>query len=113
MHREGVIPHTKERERLDSLYNLQILETPIEQRFELITGLLCTIFDVPVSAISFVDLHRQWFKSIQGLAIEQTDRCVSFCQYTILGDDVMVIPDARFDDRFGNTPLVTGDPGIV
>ncbi len=113
MHREGVIPHTKERERLDSLYNLQILETPIEQRFELITGLLCTIFDVPVSAISFVDLHRQWFKSIQGLAIEQTDRCVSFCQHTILGDDVMVIPDARFDDRFGNNPLVTSDPGIV
>ncbi len=113
MHRKGVIPHTKERERLESLHNLQILETPVEQRFELITGLLCTIFDVPVSAISLVDLHRQWFKSIHGHQVDQTDRCVSFCQHTILGNDVMVIPDARFDDRFGNNPFVTGNPGIV
>jgi len=110
---EGNLPHPKEQDRLVALHELQLLETPIEQRFEHVTMLLKAIFNVPVSALSLIDLHRQWFKSIQGLRVEQTRRCVSFCQHTILGNDVLVIPDARFDDRFGNNPLVTDDPGIV
>ncbi len=113
MHRQGLALHPKEHERLEALYQLQILETPVEQRFEHVTSLLCKIFDVPVSAISCVDAHRQWFKSIQGLSVTQTDRCISFCQHTILNEDVLIVPDARFDDRFDNNPLVTGDPGIV
>lgn len=111
-HEQNII-HPNEQDRLVALHNLQILETPIEQRFEDVTNLLKHVFDVPVSALSLIDMHRQWFKSIQGLHIEQTRRCVSFCQHTILGDDVMVIPDARFSDTFGDNPLVTGDPEIV
>lgn len=113
MSHERNLPHPNEQDRLVALHNLQILETPIEQRFEAVTNLLKSVFSVPVSALSLIDLHRQWFKSIQGLQIEQTRRCVSFCQHTILGDDVMVVPDARFSEKFGNNPLVTGDPEIV
>lgn len=76
---------------------MQILQTPIEQRYEQITELLCTMFDVPVSALSFVDRHRQWFKSIQGLKVEQTLRSIAFCQRTVSLDRVTVVPDARFD----------------
>jgi len=107
------IPHPQEQLRLESLYGLQILETPLEQRFEQLTKLVQTVFDVPVCALSCVDLHRQWIKSIHGLNVEQTERCVSFCQHTILEDGVLVVTDARSDDRFGGSPLVTGDPGIV
>ena len=105
--------HPNEEQRIESLHDLQILDTPIEQRFEHITGLLRKVFDVPISALSFVDLHRQWFKSMQGQRVEQTRRCISFCQHTILQDEVMVIPDARFDDRFATSPLVTEDKGVV
>lgn len=92
---------------------MQILQTPIEQRYEQITELLCTMFNVPVSALSFVDRHRQWFKSIQGLKVEQTLRSIAFCQRTVSLDRVTVVPDARFDEQFGSSELVTGDPGIV
>lgn len=102
-----------EQDRIRALHDMQILETPIEQRFEQITELLQSVFQVPISALSFVDRHRQWFKSIQGLRVEQTLRGVAFCQHTVGLDRTMVIPDARFDDVFGNNELVTGDPGIV
>jgi GGDEF domain-containing protein len=105
--------HPEEEKRVQTLHDLQILDTPIEQRFEQLTELLRSIFRVPMSALSFVDVNRQWFKSIQGQRVEQTRRCVSFCQHTILQSDVLVIPDARFDDRFDSSPLVTEDPGIV
>ncbi len=105
--------HPREEERLEALRGVQILDTPIEERFERITRLASKALDVPVCAISCIDHHRQWFKSIQGLDLAQTARCVSFCQHTILQDDVMVIPDARSDPRFGTNPLVTDDPGIV
>lgn len=103
----------RELERLKSLLSMQILQTPIEQRYEQITELLRTMFDVPVSALSFVDRHRQWFKSIQGLKVEQTLRSIAFCQRTVSLNRVTVIPDARFDEHFGSSELVTGDPGIV
>ncbi len=107
------IHHAREPERLRALQALQVLETPIEERFERITRLAQRSLGVPVSAISCVDHRRQWFKSIQGLNIEQTQRCVSFCQHTILQDEVLVIEDARFDPVFAASPLVTGEPGVV
>jgi len=108
-----VIKQPNEKERLEALQSLNILETPLEERFERITRLVCNTLDVAISAVSCIDLHRQWFKSIQGLNVDQTERCVAFCQHTIQDDKVLVIPDARFDDRFASNPLVTGDPGIV
>lgn len=109
----GITPHPRELERISALGSLQILDTPVEHRFEQITGLLRTVFDVPVSALSFVDSRRQWFKSIQGLRVEQTLRSIAFCQRVVCNEEVLVIPDARFDERFGHTELVTQDPGVV
>ncbi len=105
--------HPREPERLEALRDMQILDTPTEERFNRITRLVCNSLDVPICAISCIDLNRQWFKSIQGLEIVQTNRDISFCQHTILQDEVIVVPDARFDDRFANNPLVTSDPSIV
>lgn len=102
-----------EQQRIRALHALQILETPIEQRFEHITELLCTIFGVPVSALSFVDRHRQWFKSIQGLRVEQTMRSIAFCHRTVSTDRTTIVPDARLDPRFADNELVTGAPGVV
>ena len=105
--------HAQEDARLKSLHSLQVLETPIEERFERITRVVAKFFDVPICAIACVDIHRQWFKSIQGLNVSETERCVSFCQHTVHRDEVVVVNDARFDSRFDTNPLVTDSPGIV
>ena len=62
--------------------------------------------------LSLVDAHRQWFKSRQGLAVTETPREISFCGHAIATRGVMVVDDARRDDRFVDNPLVTGPPNI-
>lgn len=104
--------HKDDKNMRESLYKLNILDTPLEERFERITRMVCMTLGVPISAFSLIDGERQWFKSIQGLDATENTRAESFCAYTILGDDVMVVPDARKDIRFSTNPLVTGNPNI-
>ncbi len=98
--------------RLEAVRKLGILDTDPEERFDRITRLAQRLFDVPMVAISLVDRDRQWFKSRIGLAVTETERCVSFCGHTIMSDYPMVVPDTHADERFRDNPLVTGEPRI-
>ena len=78
-------------------------------------ALLPKISQTPIAVVSLVDFGRQWFKSIQGLSVESTPRCLAFCSHVVkrkARDGVMVVPDATKDDRFKDNPLVTGGPKI-
>ncbi|MDF1684380.1 MAG: PAS domain-containing protein [Legionellaceae bacterium] len=101
-----------EQERLQDLYDLEILDTADEASFNRITLIAKEFFDVDIVAISLVDAERQWFKSIQGLDVKQTPRNISFCGHTILEHDLFIIGDAIKDQRFSDNPLVTGEPKI-
>jgi GAF domain-containing protein len=70
-------------------------------------------FEVPIALVSFVDESEQWFGGECGLGARSTPRAVSFCTHALLADEVMVVPDAREDDRFATNPLVLGSPNIV
>jgi diguanylate cyclase (GGDEF)-like protein len=102
-----------EKERLESLQKLNILDTPLEERFERITRMVCETLNVPISSFTIIDEGRQWFKSIQGLPGTESDLGLSFCSHVILGDEIMIIDDATKDARFATNPLVTGDPNIT
>ncbi len=101
-----------EEARLACLGGLGILDTPPDPAFDRLTRLASRHFGTPVALVSLVDAGRQWFKSRHGLEVAETPRRVSFCAYAILGDAVMVVPDATRDPRFAANPLVTGPPGI-
>lgn len=101
-----------ERERLAELQALHVLDTPPEERFDRITRTAQRLFGVQTALISLIDAERQWFKSKQGLESEETPRKYAFCAHAILDDEVMVIPDAREDQRFSGNPLVLGAPNI-
>lgn len=101
-----------ESERLRVLRRYQILDTPAEAAFDRVTNVARQIFDVPIALVSLIDENRQFFKSCIGLDISGTPRDVAFCTYTILADEVMVVPDAQADARFADNPLVTGPPYI-
>ena len=104
---------SNEKDRLASLHALRILDTPIEDRFERITRLARRLLSVPIAAISLLDEQRQWFKAVEGLLCSQTSRDVSFCGHTIHAGEMLVVNDARLDERFADNPLVTGEPSIV
>ncbi len=94
--------------RLAALRSLDILDTPPEGDFDEITALVAAICRAPVALVSLVDECRQWFKSRVGLEAAETPRDVSFCAHTILGPDLLLVPDAAADPRFADSPLVTG-----
>lgn len=96
--------------RLAALYELHIMDTPPEERFDRITRLAALLLDVPTAYIAFLDADRQWFKSRCGMETSETPRNVSFCTYTIQQNELIVIPDTHLDPRFANSPLVVGDP---
>jgi PAS domain S-box-containing protein len=102
----------RERNRLKSLHRYGILDTAAEPGFDEIAQVAALHLGAPISAVSFVDEDRQWFKASVGLGVSETPRSASFCAHAMVGDDVFVVPDATADDRFKANPLVTGDPAI-
>lgn len=101
-----------EAHRLQVLFDLNILDTPPEERFDRVTRLAARLFGVPMAMVSLIDADRQWFKSRVGFPYSETTRDVSFCAHAILQDEVMVVEDAAGDPRFAANPLVTGAPGL-
>ncbi len=99
-------------ERVEALRRLRVLDTPPEERFDLITHLATTAFNVPIALVSLVDSDRQWFKSLQGLTVRETPRSLSFCGHALFSDEILLVPDALQDERFHDNTLVTGNPGI-
>jgi GAF domain-containing protein len=101
-----------EAERLAALWELGILDTDPEARFDRYTEVACETFGVPIALVSLVDAERQWFKSHRGLDVTETHRDASMCAHAILGDDVFVVTDALRDERFADNPYVLRDPRL-
>ena len=95
-----------EASRLLALKRTALLDSPPEERFDRITRLAASVFNVDICLVSFVDSDRQWFKSKVGIDDCQTSRSISFCGHAILQHDVLVVQNATKDARFSDNPLV-------
>ncbi|WP_316746875.1 PAS domain S-box protein [Pedobacter gandavensis] len=102
----------EENERLQALKRYQILDSPAENEFDRITEMASLICEAPVSLIALLDEDRQWFKSTKGIEVTETPKEIAFCQYTILSEAIFEIEDARKDERFKDSILVTGYPHV-
>jgi GAF domain-containing protein len=103
---------SNDRQRLDAVEGGQCAYMPREERFDRITRTVKRLLGVPIALISIVEEDVQWFRSVQGLAIDQTSRDISFCGHAIASDKVLHVPDTHRDARFKDNPLVTGEPFI-
>jgi PAS domain S-box-containing protein len=101
-----------EQERLNALEKYNVLDTLEESEFNRLVELASIICKTPIALVSLVDEKRQWFKARVGLDVQETPREISFCQHTILGDELFEVEDALQDDRFKDNPLVTNVPDI-
>lgn len=89
-----------EENRLQALRRTELLDSPPEPFFDLITRLAARALDVPVVLLSLVDAERQFFKSQHGLPSpwaerRQTPLSHSFCQYVAVVGEALIVEDAR------------------
>lgn len=101
-----------EPERLALLQQYNILDTPPEEAIDRIVNLAARLFSVPIVLVGLMDRDRQWFKSVRGLDVTESDRQFTFCAHTILHSQMLVVEDATLDPRFADNPAVTGPLGI-
>jgi diguanylate cyclase (GGDEF)-like protein/PAS domain S-box-containing protein len=102
-----------ERHRLESLHQLEILDTPAESCYDRLARMAATMADAPAALVTLLDENRQWVKARWGTTLTCTRREWAFCGYAILQDEPLCVPDATANPRFADNPLVTGDPGIL
>ena len=74
-----------------------------------LTDFAAALCETPVALVTVMEDTRQTFLARTGTELTETPREISFCRFAILGDEVMVVPDATADARFVDNPLVTGD----
>ncbi len=83
-------------DHLTVLRNLDLLDTPPEEAFDRLTGLVARTLHVPISLVSLVTEKYQFFKSAYGLGdLRQTPLSHSFCQHVVESDAPLVVRDAR------------------
>ena len=103
---------TNEPERLQALRSSGILDSAPERSYDQLTELAAGVCGAPIGILSLIDSDRQWFKSKRGINLSETSRDIAFCAHAILDRDVLVVPDAKADQRFADNPLVTSEPHI-
>ena len=101
-----------EAQRLSALARYAIAGTPPEPNFDRITLLGAKVFGSSFCTLNLVEDERLWVKSRFGIDVDQLPRSMSFCDYTIRGDDIMVVNNAVTDRRFAQSPIVAGEPNI-
>jgi GAF domain-containing protein len=101
-----------ESERLASLQRMNLLDTPAESRYDRLTQQAREAVGARFSMLTLIDKERQWFKSVQGMVVQETPRAIAFCAHTILSQKHCVVEDTRSDERFCNNPFVKSEPGI-
>ncbi|HEX7900297.1 MAG TPA: sigma 54-interacting transcriptional regulator [Planctomycetota bacterium] len=105
------LPPDEEARRLDVLRSYEILNTPPEDAFDDIARLANFLCGTPIALVTLIDEKREWFKARVGVDLEEATR-EGFCSHTILGRDLLVVPDSLRDPRFADNPYVVGPPGV-
>lgn len=106
-----------------------MLDSERAEGFDRLTTLATKVLRAPVSLVSLVDDHRQFFKSAAGLdpGLRETPLSHSFCQHVVRTGEAFVVHDARADERvagnlaieelgaaaYAGVPIVTADGHVL
>ncbi|GAA4309823.1 hypothetical protein GCM10023149_04310 [Mucilaginibacter gynuensis] len=107
-----IIPEN-DNERVAVLARYEIFNTAEEPGFDSICKLARTMFNMPVSHISFLDATHEAVKASAGLPpMPLINRGESLCALSVLDTEVTVIDDALQEPLLVNNPAVHGDFGL-
>ncbi|QNN46543.1 EAL domain-containing protein [Thermomonas brevis] len=105
-----------EKERLQALSDYGLGENRPLPSLDAVVQLAARSLGMPMAAVNMIGSDHVFFAASAGIEPggEGVDmaRDVSFCAHAITQDGVMVVSDARLDERFHDNPLVTGSAGL-
>jgi signal transduction histidine kinase len=101
-----------ERERMEVLRRIEILDTPRDEQFDDLVVLAAELCGAPVSLMTLVDSDRVFHKAAAGADPGDVPREESFCTHAITDADLTIVPDASADPRFAANPNVTDGLGV-
>lgn len=109
---EPTTPTNPEDERLRTLRQYEILDSPEEPHFDTLTQLGTQIFEIPICLICLVDENRLWFKSVQGLDRREVKRQSDIDDNILLSPGTVTIENTRIDERVPDGRFLEIDPDI-
>ena len=104
-------------ERLAALRDTGLIEGEPDNAFARLNRLAVELLGVPVSLVSLVDEHRQFFAGQVGLpepwaSFRETPLSHSFCQHVVNSGEALVVDDARSDSLVSDN-LAVRDLGVA
>ncbi len=103
-----------EKARLEAVHRYLDIDFNRNAEFQSIVDLVAEVCNKPVALITLLDDDLNWIKVKTGVdsAMNAMPRETSFCQYSIIQKELLIIPDAALDPRFNNNPFVTQAPNV-
>jgi signal transduction histidine kinase len=99
--------------RREAIAEYQILDQPPEPDLLGLVQLAATVCGVPTAVINIIDDRAQHQIAAIGMQASTCSREDSMCAAVLQNPGLVVVPDARDDDRFAANPFVTGVIGNV
>lgn len=99
----------REELRLQELARIDPGVAASEASFDIITGMVQKLLDVPMVAITLIDKDTQRLKARQGIEIDCCPREVAVCDIVVRSGKPLFIDDMQTDDRVAANPAVTGE----
>ncbi|WP_341534084.1 GAF domain-containing hybrid sensor histidine kinase/response regulator [Psychrobacter coccoides] len=102
-----------EQERIAKLRAYDVFNNEHDPAFARLTELVKLFFDIPIVTITFMDERTQYLRAPHGLqGTCTTSREVAICNYTVLSNDVFMVPDLAKDSRFIHNSLISQSPNL-
>lgn len=96
-----------EKERLEALQRLEILDTPAEKAYDDITLIAAEISKMPIVLINLIDKNRQWAKAAFGINFCESNREQSICAHVINNpNEITEYKNITEVKEFDNNPLL-------
>ncbi len=98
--------------QLSELQMQDLVNTPLEARFNRLVRVAREALRVRAAAISFIDREREWFKAVTGWYAGELPRSRSLAAQLLEGDGQVVVGDTTTDPRCRDHPLVLDSPNF-
>jgi len=101
-----------ELQRVKSLSEFDLEYDKLQPEFENLTRLAASIAGTDISVVNLIDSYTQWSVSHFGMAVMQSPREESVCNYTIQQEDYFEVSRLDLDPRFCKIDFTVGENAL-